>query len=136
VHSVQGRDAIAEYFQTMAADLEECRFQVSNTLAQDDRVVITWQMSFRHAKLNGGETVVVDGTSHLLLRGGQVACHRDYYDLGQMIYEQIPGLGWVIRWLRRRLANSSAGGERLGDSPRHAGKHEHSKHELPRHEHL
>ena len=30
--------------------------------------------------------------------------HRDYYDLGEMLYEHIPLYGWFTRQLKTRLA--------------------------------
>ena len=29
--------------------------------------------------------------------------HRDYFDLGEMVYERLPGVGWVIKKVKNRL---------------------------------
>ncbi|HGP4674712.1 TPA: nuclear transport factor 2 family protein, partial [Vibrio cholerae O1] len=34
---------------------------------------------------------------------GKVTYHRDYFDMGEMLYEQLPVLGQVIRAIKRRL---------------------------------
>jgi hypothetical protein len=30
--------------------------------------------------------------------------HRDYWDAAEELYEQLPGIGVLMRWLRRRAA--------------------------------
>ena len=50
------------------------------------------------------DEIAVDGCSHLQWRGDRVVFHRDYYDLGQLLYDNIPLLGRVTGWLKRRLA--------------------------------
>ena len=37
--------------------------------------------------------------------GDKVEVHEDFYDMGAMLYEQLPVLGNVTRWLRMRLAS-------------------------------
>jgi hypothetical protein len=48
----------------------------------------------------------VQGSSHLKGVGDKVVYHRDYLDLGAMLYEQLPLLGRVIRSLKNRAANA------------------------------
>ena len=47
---------------------------------------MTWTMFLNHPKLRG-ETVRVEGASYLRTRNGKVYYHRDYFDLGAMLYE-------------------------------------------------
>ena len=35
---------------------------------------------------------------------GRVAFHRDYWDAAEELYEKLPGLGGLMRWLKRRAA--------------------------------
>jgi hypothetical protein len=50
--------------------------------------------------------MVIRGASHLVLReeAGQwrVAVHRDYWDAAEELYEKLPVLGSLMRWLKRR----------------------------------
>ena len=34
---------------------------------------------------------------------GRVAYHRDYWDAAEEVYEKIPLLGGLLRWIKRRL---------------------------------
>ncbi len=48
----------------------------------------------------------VRGASLLVLDGpGLVTLHRDYWDAAEELYEKLPVVGALMRWLRRR-ANS------------------------------
>jgi hypothetical protein len=60
-------------------------------------------MKLKHPKLNGGQPVEVNGVSQIRFSGDRVIYHRDYFDLGEMLYENIPLLGVVIRNIKQRL---------------------------------
>jgi steroid delta-isomerase len=48
---------------------------------------------------------VIRGASHLRFDAdGKVAWHRDYWDAAEELYARLPGIGWLMRALRRRLA--------------------------------
>ena len=44
------------------------------------------------------------GASHLVLAAdGRIAVHRDYWDVAEELYEKLPLLGALMRWLKRRV---------------------------------
>jgi len=43
--------------------------------------------------------------SHLKFADGKVISHRDYFDLGEMLYEHIPLLGGVIKSIVGEIKN-------------------------------
>jgi hypothetical protein len=61
-------------------------------------------MTFIHSKLAGGRPITSAGVTFLRSDdNGRVFHHRDYFDLGAMVYEQIPLLGRAINSIKRRL---------------------------------
>ena len=60
-------------------------------------------MTYVHQHLNSGEAITVQGHSLIMGDNDKVVYHRDYIDLGQMLYENVPVLGAIIRWLKRRI---------------------------------
>jgi hypothetical protein len=43
------------------------------------------------------------GGSHLQLDGeGRITLHRDYWDAAEELYEKLPVIGGLMRWLKRR----------------------------------
>jgi len=102
-HKLTGFSELENYFQSLYTNLKSCTFSIDKVIVQDDRAGIYWRMAFVHPRLNGGEIVSVEG--HSLLRGedNKVVEHRDYVDLGAMLYEHIPLLGKGVRFIKHRL---------------------------------
>lgn len=103
-HELQGIDALTAYFDGLFSQLSHCRFEIEQVMEQDGEAYVRWLMRFCHPKLQGGREIAVPGVSHLRF-AQQVYFHRDYFDLGAMLYEQLPLLGGVIRALKRRLSS-------------------------------
>lgn len=104
VHQVRGLLAYQDYCASLAEGLKACRFDYLDELVGERSAYIKWNMHFRHPKL-GGRLVTVRGVSHLQF-DEQIYFHEDVYDLGAMLYEQLPLLGGATRWLKRRLSVS------------------------------
>ena len=105
VHEIRGLVELEDYFTTMCADLSDCRFEYLDELHNDSSAYVKWMMHFKHPRL-GNRLISVRGVSHLRIGdGGKIDYHEDFYDMGAMLYEQLPVLGNVTRWLRLRLAS-------------------------------
>lgn len=104
-HRLQGRAALRDYYAAMYANVREIRFDFEGETASDDELVLYWRMTFRHARLRSGAPIAVDGCSRLRFgSSGKVVLHRDYFDAGALLYENIPLLGRIVRALRERVA--------------------------------
>ena len=64
---------------------------------------MAWTMFLRHPKLRSGETIRVEGASYLKTRNGRIYYHRDYFDMGAMLYEHLPLLGRVVNTIKHKL---------------------------------
>ncbi|MCE0496237.1 nuclear transport factor 2 family protein [Vibrio salinus] len=104
VHKVCGLPSLLTYFSEMFSNVSECRFDIGDVCQSGSLGYVTWTMTFIHPRINRGQAVCVDGTSHLKFLDGQVIYHRDYFDMGQMIYEHLPLLGSAIHFIKKRLA--------------------------------
>lgn len=103
VHEIRGLVELEDYFTSMCSDLSDCRFEYLDELIGEDAAYVKWVMHFKHPKL-GNRLISVRGVSHLKI-GDKIEFHEDFYDMGAMLYEQLPLLGNVTRWLRLRLAS-------------------------------
>ncbi|NVK31138.1 MAG: nuclear transport factor 2 family protein [Gammaproteobacteria bacterium] len=104
LHRVDGSAALLAYFENLYTNLSYCHFDIKSTLHSDTAAMVSWQMRFVHPKLNAGQEVAVDGVSELAFSGDKVISHRDYFDVGQMLYEHIWGVGAVIRAIKKRAS--------------------------------
>jgi len=104
LHHIEGREALERYFATMYENVERCQFTFHTQQRQANQAFVTWTMEFTHARLAGGTPIRVEGCSALTFaEDGRVSRHRDYFDAGAMLYEHLPIMGRIIRWLKQRL---------------------------------
>lgn len=103
VHEIRGLVELEDYFTSMCADLSDCRFEYLDELVNGSSAYLKWVMHFKHPRL-GNRLISVRGVSHLQF-SDKIDFHEDFYDMGAMLYEQLPLLGNVTRWLRLRLAS-------------------------------
>ncbi len=109
-NEVQGVPAIRRIFEHMYTTLDQPRFVVHERVAQGEQCFLTWDFIFRlksgkRPKRAKSEEIVVRGSSHLRLAAdGRICMHRDYWDVAEELYEKLPVLGALMRWLRRRMA--------------------------------
>lgn len=102
-NEVRGRQAVVGIFAHMFAQVEIPRFVVRERIvdAAAGKAVLVWDFHFRAA----GRERRIHGSSWLVFAAdGRVAEHRDYWDAAGELYAQLPLLGPLMRWLRRRLA--------------------------------
>ena len=100
-NEVQGVAAIRGIFEHMFHRLERPRFVVTQQVVDDDRAFLVWDF---HFSFRGEATPrTIRGGSFLRCTpDGRVSEHRDYWDAAEELYEKIPVLGAVMRWLKRR----------------------------------
>lgn len=104
LHSIRGLNTISDYFEKLVANINYCRFRINDVIEDENRAFITWVMEFSHPKLNNGRKIELPGSSHLKFNY-LIFYHRDYYDLGHMVYEQIPLLKILIRAIKKRMVS-------------------------------
>lgn len=98
---VEGLDNLTHYFSGVYKNVTSCRFDYLEECRLDGRTSIKWDMFFKHPKLAGGREITVRGVS-LLEFSDKVTFHEDIYDVGSLIYENVPVLGGPVRYLKRR----------------------------------
>lgn len=100
----QGLLALDDYFRKLLSGCTRCDFKIGEQEFGEERAFVNWTMTFASPRLNGGRDVDVDGSSVLRIRGERIEYQRDYYDMGAMVYEQLPLLGPIVRHIRGRMA--------------------------------
>jgi len=100
-NTVEGVAAIRPIFEHMFASLEQPRFVIQDVIVQGDQCFLTWDFDFRLKRR--GAAMRIHGGSHLQLDpSGRILVHRDYWDAAEELYEKLPLIGALMRWLRRR----------------------------------
>ena len=105
-NDVQGLAAIEHIFAHMFVALDEPRFVVTTQVLQGQQCFLTWDFHFRFKRFQTTTPQTIRGATHLVFSdAGLVTLHRDYWDAAQELYEKLPVVGGLMRWLKRR-ANS------------------------------
>ena len=86
--------------------LDEPRFIVTGRLVDGKQCFLIWEFRFRFKRFDTTTLQTVRGGSHLMLApDGRIRLHRDYWDAAEELYEKLPVLGRLMRWLKRRAAS-------------------------------
>lgn len=104
LHHIEGILVLFNYFENLYENVSFIEFDFENQWIKQDSAMLTWTMSYQHPKLNQGEVIKVKGATHLQFAEGKIIRHRDYFDAGALLYEHLPLLKRVIKYLKNRLA--------------------------------
>ncbi|MDK1287887.1 nuclear transport factor 2 family protein [Pseudoalteromonas sp. B95] len=105
LHKVEGIEALTKYFENLYANVSSISFDIKEHYVVDNKGFLYWEMHFSHSKLNNKKNIIVAGHSHLTFKGSKVINHRDYFDVGALLYRNIPVLGSVIKTLEKRAVS-------------------------------
>jgi hypothetical protein len=105
-NEVKGLPEIERIFRHMYVALEQPHFVVTGRVVDGSQAFLTWEFRFRFKRFDTTTLQAVRGASHVVFNTqGLVTMHRDYWDAAEELYEKLPVLGGVMRWLKKR-ANS------------------------------
>ena len=100
-NEVTGVAHIVAIFQHMFEQVDAPRFVVTHQVVNGKDGFITWDFLFcmkRYAK----QEQCIRGATHVQFApDGRVCMHRDYWDAAEELYEKLPLLGSLMRWLKR-----------------------------------
>ena len=99
-NEVYGTAEIRRLFEHMFRQVDQPRFVVTNTVLQGDQAFLTWDFLFRMKRFSTDEQCI-RGASHLRFDSdGKCCLHRDYWDAAEELYEKLPVLGGLMRFLK------------------------------------
>jgi ketosteroid isomerase-like protein len=104
-NEVRGTAAIERIFRHMFVALDAPRFVVRDIVVDGDQCFLTWDFLFRMKRFARDEQCIRGGSHLKLSADGRIAMHRDYWDAAEELYEKLPVLGALMRFLKQR-ANS------------------------------
>jgi len=105
-NEVRGLEPIQRIFAHMFRQVAEPRFVVIESVVAENGALLVWELHYRRKSSSArGSTRVIRGASHLRFDAhGKVVWHRDYWDAAEELYAGFPGIGWLLRVLKRKLA--------------------------------
>jgi ketosteroid isomerase-like protein len=104
-NEVQGLEQVSHIFTHMFEQVDAPRFVVTHSVLQDDQAFLTWDFLFRMRRFSDEEQCIRGATHVRFASDGRVAYHRDYWDAAEELYEKLPVVGSLMRWLKTRARN-------------------------------
>ncbi|PUE33462.1 nuclear transport factor 2 family protein [Limnohabitans sp. Jir72] len=102
-NEVQGLPEIERIFRHMYVALDGPHFVITGQLVDGSQAFLTWEFRFRFKRFDTHSLQTVRGGSHILFNDhGLVILHRDYWDAAEELYEKLPVVGGIMRWLKKR----------------------------------
>jgi steroid Delta-isomerase len=104
-NEVVGVPAITAVFEHMFKTLDDPRFVVRDVIVQGDQCFLTWDFVFCMRRFERSPQTIRGGSHLQLAADGRIQMHRDYWDAAEELYEKLPLLGALMRWLKKRAAS-------------------------------
>jgi steroid delta-isomerase len=102
-NEVHGLAEVQRIFSHMYVALDQPHFVVTGQLVDGAQCFLTWNFVFRFKRFSPDVWQTVRGGSHLHLNAdGLIESHRDYWDAAEELYEKLPVVGSLMRWLKSR----------------------------------
>lgn len=99
---VKGLESIYNVFQNMYKQLHNPQFLVDEIICDKGVAYLRWRFSYSFSK--NTEIQSFEGVSRVALgKNMKVLSHNDYWDAAFNIYEKFPILGFVIRFIKKRI---------------------------------
>lgn len=103
--SINGLADLQDYFNDLYTNISSCQFDITGAIFQENQAAIYWNMTFVHKSLNSGKPISIEGNSLIKGSSNKVYYHKDYLDMGAMVYEHIPLIGRLIRTIKSRMGH-------------------------------
>ena len=105
-NEVQGLAQVQQIFSHMYVALDRPRFVVTAQVVDGSQCFLTWNFEFYFRRRGPQQLQTIRGASHISFNeAGLVARHRDYWDAAEELYEKLPLLGSLMRWLKKRAGS-------------------------------
>lgn len=100
-NDVRGVGAMRHIFDDMFETVADVRFEVSHMAVTDDTALMAWTFG----GVARGKSFVLEGMSRIDFdESGRVVAHVDHWDSATQFYMHIPVIGWLLSFVRRRVA--------------------------------
>lgn len=105
-HDVSGALAMQRVFAAIFVSLKNVRFTVIDRAWSGNAWYLRWR--FEADRRQSGQMLAFDGMSEIYFNDdGRVRLYRDHWDAARGFYENLPVLGLVLRFLRRKIASAA-----------------------------
>ena len=101
-NEVTGKEHIRHIFTNMFSQVNHPRFRILGVLEENTRACLTWEFLFEF-KSSPSKAQTIQGCTWFTFNdSGLILSHRDYWDAAEELYEKLPYLGRLMKWLKKK----------------------------------
>jgi hypothetical protein len=100
IHKIHGIENLKLYFQKLNENLIEGTFHFTDESILENKAYLSWEMNLKLKRPK--KNVKASGISVLIIED-KIISQRDYFDAGELFYENIPILGSIIRSIKKKF---------------------------------
>lgn len=101
----RGLANVKRVFHKVFEDIEDPRFTFTHCACDGDTCFLRWHFTCRPKTIKRGHPWICDGITEIRFDAeGRVLEHVEHWDAGEQVYEKMPVLRAVIRWVKRRVS--------------------------------
>lgn len=105
IHQLNGAAAVKQYYAKLYENVDSIRFEFGAGIESGNIMSLPWKMLLKTPAINKGRQISVDGVSVITFNSaGQAIHHRDYFDMGEFVYERVPVLGSIITFIKGKMS--------------------------------
>jgi ketosteroid isomerase-like protein len=101
-NEVKGHADIRYIFTHMFTQVKNPHFVIKNTLENGSHACLIWEFIFQLKQSSEINQAIRGCTWMTFNEELLITEHRDYWDAAEELYEKIPVLGALMRWLKKR----------------------------------
>ncbi|MGB0521659.1 MAG: nuclear transport factor 2 family protein, partial [Flammeovirgaceae bacterium] len=101
IHRIESLELLVAYFKKLNQNLASGNFQFTSMRVTKNIAYLEWMMNVELRKPN--KKISASGISVVTFED-KITHHRDYFDAGELFYENIPLVGGLIRFLKKKIA--------------------------------
>ena len=101
-NEIRGLERLHHYFHELYKNVLSCEFQFGETFVKDNSAMVVWKMLLSHRTLASNKPIEISGST-MIQFNDKIYFHRDYFDGGQLLYEQLPLIGHIIRFIKKQV---------------------------------
>ncbi len=107
---IEGAADIESYFLHSTGDTDTVSVKFLDVAKSGPDYFVRWRMTIRNQRLKKGEPLMSYGMTHFRFDDqGRVLMHKDFWDAATGLYEHLPVVGGMVRFVRGRLEQQAGG---------------------------
>jgi len=104
-NTVAGMSSVYEIFVHMYQNLDNPRFVITEYMEKENIIYVKWDFLF--AFKDEKDESSFEGVSRLVVNAqGKIISHTDFWDAAENMYEKMPLVGSLLRFIKRKIAIS------------------------------